>query len=58
MMDLRTFADVKAKLTNGSSLVDIVQVYLGKIQENQDLNAFLEVFETSALEQAKRIDQK
>ncbi len=58
MTDLRTFADVKAKLTSGSSLVDIVQVYLGKIQENQDLNAFLEVFETSALEQAKRIDQK
>ena len=58
MTDLRTFADVKAKLTSGSSLVDIVQVYLGKIQENQDLNAFLEVFETSAMDQAKKIDQK
>ncbi len=58
MSELRTFADVKAKLAMGSSVVDIVNEYLGRIQENQDLNAFLEVFEESALAQAAVVDQK
>jgi aspartyl-tRNA(Asn)/glutamyl-tRNA(Gln) amidotransferase subunit A len=58
MSELRTFADVKAKLAAGSSVVDIVNHYLGKIQENKDLNAFLEVFDTSALAHAKLVDEK
>ncbi len=55
---MRTFADVKAKLNAGSSVVDIVKNYLEKIQSTSDLNAFLEVFEKSALEQAALVDEK
>ncbi len=58
MVDLRTFAEVRTKLKDGLSLVEIVQMYLERIRENEDLNAFLEVFEESALEQAAQIDQK
>lgn len=58
MSELRTFADVQAKLTSGMSVVDVVNHYLTQIREKEDLNAFLEVFETSALEKAREVDQK
>jgi aspartyl-tRNA(Asn)/glutamyl-tRNA(Gln) amidotransferase subunit A len=38
--------------------VDVVEFYLDNIQKQSELNAFLEVFETSAREQAIRVDEK
>ena len=58
MVDLQTFADVKTKLDSGSTVVEIVHTYLDRIRSNAHLNAFLEVFESSALAQAAQIDQK
>ena len=52
-----TYSDVKRAMDKGSSVVDIVNSYLQNIQERKDLNAFLEVFEASALEKARRVDQ-
>ena len=54
----KTFAEVKSALASGSTVVDIVKGYLNAIQQTSDLNAFLEVFETSALAQAESVDQK
>jgi aspartyl-tRNA(Asn)/glutamyl-tRNA(Gln) amidotransferase subunit A len=54
----KTFAEVKSALASGSTVVDIVRGYLNAIQQTSDLNAFLEVFETSALAQAETVDQK
>ncbi len=58
MVDLQTFADVKTKLDGGSTMVEIVNTYLDRIRSNAHLNAFLEVFESSALAHAAQIDQK
>lgn len=55
---LKNYSEVKKALADGSSVVDIVKSYLGKIQENLDLNAFLEVFEDTALEKAAEVDAK
>jgi aspartyl-tRNA(Asn)/glutamyl-tRNA(Gln) amidotransferase subunit A len=55
---LRTYAEVQNAIASGSSVVSILENYLGRIQENQHLNAFLEVFETSAREQAQVVDDK
>lgn len=54
----KNFAEVKNALTSGVSVLNIVDGYLKTIQENSDLNAFLEVFEQSAKEQAIRVDEK
>lgn len=54
----KTFAEVTAALDSGHSVVDVVKSYLTHIQENEHLNAFLEVFEKSALDQAAQIDKK
>ncbi|MGM0478755.1 MAG: Asp-tRNA(Asn)/Glu-tRNA(Gln) amidotransferase subunit GatA [Bacteroidota bacterium] len=54
----RTFADVKAALDKGRSVEDILNKYLKNIKERKDLNAFLEVFEDSAVEKARAVDQK
>ncbi|MGB0932736.1 MAG: Asp-tRNA(Asn)/Glu-tRNA(Gln) amidotransferase subunit GatA [Lishizhenia sp.] len=53
-----TFAQVKEALSEGVSVVDIVNAYLSRIEEKKDLNAFLEVFSASALEKAKEVDEK
>jgi len=53
-----TFAEVKTAIASGKSVVDIVNEYLLRIEAQKDLNAFLEVFETTALEQAQRVDEK
>lgn len=54
----KNFAEVKSALTSGVSLVNIVDSYLHTIQQNSDLNAYLEVFEQSAKEQAILVDEK
>lgn len=54
----RTFVEVKAALSSGKSVVDIVNEYLRQIESQRDLNAFLEVFSDSVLVQAQRVDEK
>lgn len=55
---LKNYSEVKKALANGSSVVDVLNGYLEKIQDNSDLNAFLEVFENSAIVKAKEVDEK
>ncbi len=52
------FAEVKIALSSGKSVLDIVEDYLQNINQNKDLNAFLEVFEDSVRQQAIAVDQK
>lgn len=54
----KTFAEVKTALASGSTVLEIVEGYLNAIQQNSDLNAFLEVFENSAKEKAIEVDAK
>lgn len=54
----KTFAEVKTALASGSTVLEIVEGYLNAIQQNSDLNAFLEVFENSAKEKAIEVDSK
>jgi aspartyl-tRNA(Asn)/glutamyl-tRNA(Gln) amidotransferase subunit A len=54
----RTFAEVTSALASGTTVVEVVKSYLNVIQQYTHLNAFLEVFEHSALEQAAKIDEK
>ena len=54
----RTFGEVKAQLSTGKSVVSIVQDYLAEIERQKELNAFVEVFTDSALEQAQKVDEK
>jgi len=53
----QTFAEVKSALSSGKSVLNIVDHYLTTIQEQKEINAFLEVFELEAREQALRVDQ-
>ena len=55
---LRTYADVKKAISSGDTVLDILEGYLAAIEANEDLNAFLEVFESSARVQANRVDDK
>jgi aspartyl-tRNA(Asn)/glutamyl-tRNA(Gln) amidotransferase subunit A len=52
------FAEVKIALSSGKSVLDIVEDYLHNIEQNKDLNAFLEVFEDSVRQQAAAVDLK
>lgn len=54
----KTYKEVKEALASGTSIVGVVESYLSQIENNKHLNAFLEVFEKSALEKAKEIDGK
>ena len=54
----RTFSEVKVALSAGKTVESIVHSYLEQIEKNKHLNAFLEVFTESALEQARLTDQK
>ena len=54
----KSFAEVKTALASGSSVLEIVESYLTKINQHAHLNAFLEVFEESAKENALRVDEK
>jgi len=54
----KSFSEVKVALAAGKSVVNIVNDYLKVIEEKKQLNAFLEVFEKSALEQAENVDSK
>jgi len=54
----KTFAEIKTALSEGTTLPDVVNHYLANIKENQQLNAFLEVFEADALTAAQEIQEK
>lgn len=54
----KSFSEVKQALSAGRTVVEIVGDYLAVIRANQDLNAFLEVFEATALEQAAAVDAR
>ena len=54
----KSFTEVKSALASGISLLDIVKVYLQRIQDQSDLNAFLEVFEDTILEDAHLVSDK
>lgn len=52
------FSEVKSALSSGKTVEEILEVYLQRIEAQKDLNAFLEVFENSARQQAKLVDDK
>lgn len=55
----RSFSAIQTALSSGSiNCISLVQSYLDRIQEHEDLNAFIEVFAEEALFQAALIDQK
>jgi aspartyl-tRNA(Asn)/glutamyl-tRNA(Gln) amidotransferase subunit A len=54
----KSFAEVKSALSSGESVLGIVEAYLKQIHAQEDLNAFLEVFEESVRENAQIVDEK
>lgn len=53
------FSELKKELNDRStSCVEVVSYYISQIEEKKHLNAFLEVFEESALSKAKEVDEK
>lgn len=52
------FSEVKTAISSGKSVEDVLEVYLRRIEAQKELNAFLEVFESSARQQAKLVDEK
>ncbi len=54
-----TLTQVQDAIQSGTStLVDLVEYYLHKIEENRALNIYVEVFAEEALEKARQLDQK
>lgn len=59
MKTYNNLAEVQSDLYDKNiSVVELVKSYLNRIKEQEQLNAFLEVFEQSALENAEKIQQK
>jgi aspartyl-tRNA(Asn)/glutamyl-tRNA(Gln) amidotransferase subunit A len=54
----RSIAEIQSALHSGKTALDLVEEHLSRIEAHQHLNAFLEVFESSAREQAIVIDAK
>jgi len=54
-----SFGEIQKSLEKGeTNCLSIVQYYLNNIQTKAHLNAFVEVYEQSALAQANRVDAK
>jgi aspartyl-tRNA(Asn)/glutamyl-tRNA(Gln) amidotransferase subunit A len=53
-----TIAGIQEALLSGVSALSITERFLQRIDEHKHLNAFLEVFTESAIEQAKIVDEK
>ena len=51
-----TLKETQEAIQNGASVHTIAQYFLNQIDENADLNAFLEVFKEEVLSQAQRVD--
>ncbi|MBV9962194.1 MAG: Asp-tRNA(Asn)/Glu-tRNA(Gln) amidotransferase subunit GatA [Parafilimonas sp.] len=57
MLNFHSIKDYQILLANGeTSCVEAVSFYIDNIKKNQHLNAFLEVYETEALERASLLD--
>ena len=54
----RSISEIQKALRSGKTALNLVEEHLLRIEAHQHLNAFLEVFEDSALAQARLIDQK
>src|SRR5579863_6088591 len=55
----RSLSDIKSEISAGKlTCHSLVSSYLKRIEENEDLNAFLEVFSEEALLRAEAIDEK
>jgi len=54
----RSFDQIKTALDSGITVESITGSYLKRIEEKKHLNAFLEVFTESALEQSRIVDAK
>lgn len=58
-MDFRHYSRIREQLLSGQlNCVQLVNHYLKAIEEKKHINAYLEVFSASALEQAKRVDEQ
>lgn len=55
---LQSYADVRNAISSGNTVMSILEAYLSAIENNKDLNAFLEVFDNSAREKAALVDEK
>ena len=59
MKTYTSLQEVRADIDSGViNCVELVKNYLTKIEENKDLNVFLEVYSDYAMEKAKEVDQK
>ena len=59
MKTYNSLSEVQSDLSaNKISCVELVQQYINRIEEKKQLNAFLEVFEQSAFQKAKEVDDK
>lgn len=59
MQDYTRLTDIQADLQQGKiTCRQLVSFYLTRIRDNEHLNAFLEVFEEDALQQADAVDQR
>jgi aspartyl-tRNA(Asn)/glutamyl-tRNA(Gln) amidotransferase subunit A len=55
----KSYREVKDALGKGEiNCLRLVELYLGRIEQQKDLNAFIEVFKETALNDARAIDQK
>lgn len=55
----QSLSEIQKDIASGNtSCVALANYYLSNIRSNQDLNAFLEVYETEVLSEAKRVDEK
>ena len=54
----RTITEVKEGLLSGDTVLSLTKFYIEKISQNLHLNAFLEVFEDSAIAAAISVDEK
>jgi aspartyl-tRNA(Asn)/glutamyl-tRNA(Gln) amidotransferase subunit A len=52
------YTSIKEEISNGVSVKSIVESYLKNIEKHRSLNAFLEVFEDTAMAQAEIVDEK
>lgn len=53
-----TISEIKEALRSGESALSITKSYLKRIKEQIHLNAFIEIYEEEALQQAKKVDEK
>jgi len=59
MFQFSSIANYHAQLIKHTiSCEDVVQHYITQTQQQQHLNAFIEVYQTEALQQAKILDEK